>query len=76
MARTVQLSEDAYASLAALKVGNESFSDVVRRLVASRKDPRRLLDLAPVREDFDLARLREGLARADAEKLRRLAREG
>ena len=40
MARQVQLSDEAYARLAALRKTGESFSDVVLRLPRPRKDPR------------------------------------
>ena len=43
--RTIQLSDDAYATLAALKRAGESFSDEVKRIVAERKDPRALQSL-------------------------------
>lgn len=58
MPRSVQLSDDAYATLASLKASHESFSDVVKRLAAGRKDPLALLRLQPVREGFDVAALR------------------
>lgn len=73
MAKTVQLSEDAYASLAALKRRGESFSDVVNRLVRSQKNPLALLELSRPREDFDF----EALRRASLERdLPNLARRG
>lgn len=45
MPRSVQLSDDAYALLKALKRERESFSDVVKRLASERKDPRKLKEL-------------------------------
>ncbi|HLE97839.1 MAG TPA: antitoxin VapB family protein [Candidatus Thermoplasmatota archaeon] len=42
MARQVQLADEAYARLSALKRDGESFSDVVLRLTRPRKDPRGL----------------------------------
>lgn len=47
--KTVTLSEDAYAALAALKKEGESFSEVVRRL--TRKG-RSLLEFAGAWKDF------------------------
>jgi predicted CopG family antitoxin len=47
--KTVTLSEDAYAALAALKREGESFSEVVRRL--TRKS-RSLLEFAGAWKDF------------------------
>ena len=47
MARTVQLSDEAYQRLRLLRREGESFSDVVNRIVRSLKDPRKLLDLSP-----------------------------
>ncbi len=71
MPRTVQLSEDAYASLAALKEEGESFSSVVKRLVRTRKNPRALLDLSGVRDGFDPEALRRLSRDRDVEELRR-----
>ena len=65
------MSEDAYASLAALKKEGESFSVVIRRLVRSRKNPRALLELSGVRTGFDLAALRRTSRERDLEALRR-----
>jgi predicted CopG family antitoxin len=71
MPKTVQLSEEAYASLAALKREGESFSDVVKRLVRSRKEPRALMALKGPREDFDLEALRRQSRERDLAKLAR-----
>ncbi|MFQ5838319.1 MAG: antitoxin VapB family protein [Thermoplasmata archaeon] len=71
MPKTVQLSEEAYASLVALKRRGESFSDVVNRLVRARKDPWALLKLRGPRDDFDLQALRELSKRKDIEDLTR-----
>lgn len=65
MPRTVQLSDDAYRTLAALKRPNESFSLTIRRLASGRKDPHALRRLKPVRSDFDLEDLRRRMALAD-----------
>lgn len=46
MARTVHLSDEAYALLKALKRSDESFSDVVLRETGSGRDPLKLLELA------------------------------
>jgi len=67
----VQLSDDAYATLSALKAPGESFSDVVRRL-AAKKDLRALRQLGPRIPGWDDAlRHREG-AEADRKRLRQL----
>lgn len=58
MGRLVDLSEEAYALLTALKREEESYSDVVQRLAAERKDPLALKNLSPPRADFDLEELR------------------
>lgn len=47
MPKTVQLSNAAYKRLYLLKRSNDSFSDVVNRLVQERKDPSRLRLLSP-----------------------------
>jgi len=54
--KTVNLSEDAYAALAALKREGESFSEVVRRL--TRKN-RSLLDFAGAWKDVPKASMEE-----------------
>lgn len=51
MVRQVQLSDEAYARLAALKRGGDSFSDVVLRLTRARKDPRTFAGLGLLRDD-------------------------
>ena len=59
MARTVQLSERAYATLKALKEPDESFSDTVMHLAASQKNALTLLNLGPLRDDFSLEEFRK-----------------
>lgn len=61
--KTVTLSEDAYAALAALKREGESFSDVVRRL--ARKG-RSLLDFAGAWRDFPKEKMDRYLAFLEA----------
>lgn len=58
-ARTVNLSEEAYARLAALKRGGESFSDVVNRLTGK----------------YAILELRGILSRAGAARLRAAKRD-
>ncbi len=71
MPKTVQLSEDAYATLAALKRPGESFSDTVKRLAASQKDPRalRALRSLPRVKGFDAAKLHRMSAEVDRKRL-------
>lgn len=71
MASTVQLSEEAYKTLTALKRKGESYSDVVLRLASERKDPRRLLELSGWPDDLDVRALRDASREADLAKLRR-----
>ncbi len=52
MAKTVQLSDDAYARLTAKKGERESYSDVILRLTGE-KDPLRFVGRLRIREDFD-----------------------
>jgi len=72
--KTVTLSEDAYAALAALKKEGESFSDVVRRLA---KHSRSLMEFAGAWKHISKAKMRKYLGfleRSDAlsrDKLRR-----
>ena len=57
--KTVTLSEDAYAALAALKREGESFSDVVRRLT---RTGRSLLEFAGAWKDVPKAKMDRYLA--------------
>ncbi|HKZ63962.1 MAG TPA: antitoxin VapB family protein [Thermoplasmata archaeon] len=76
--KTITVTEDAYAALAALKRGSESFSDVIRRLT---KTNRSLLEFAGDWKDIPKGRLREfeeWLKRSDdlsKAKLERVFRE-
>lgn len=70
MAKTVQLSEEAYRNLRVLKRKGESFSDVVNRIVHSLKDPRQLLDLSSPIEGFDWNEVDRRMQEADRAKAR------
>ena len=61
--KTITLSEDAYAALAALKREAESFSDVVRRL--ARRNPS-LVEFAGAWKDFPKDKMRQYLALLEA----------
>ncbi len=74
MPRTVQLSEEAYAALAAVKQKGDSFSDVVNRLVVTRKDVTGLRKLAGGWEARSFEEAREGIRQSDLRKLRDYAR--
>ena len=52
MARTVHLSDEAYARLTSQKGKRESYSDVVLRLT-EEKNPMHFVGRLKVREDFD-----------------------
>jgi len=68
MAKVVQLSEKAFAMLRAEKVGNESYSDVVLRLL-EKKDPRTIVGKLQLREDVErvMQRMRDAdLKRAES----------
>jgi hypothetical protein len=71
VAKTVQLSDDAYATLRALKKPGESFSDTVKRLAAARKDPMALLRLGALERapGHDPGRVRARLAKADRARM-------
>src|SRR5437867_13384637 len=77
--KTVTLSEDAYAALAALKGEGESFSEVVRRLA---RTGRSLLEFAGAWKDFPSEKMDRYLAfleavdRASRAKLARELRGG
>src|SRR2546427_9800799 len=61
--KTVTLSEDAYAALAALKREGESFSEVVRRLA---RTGRSLLEFAGAWKDFPSEKMDRYLAFLEA----------
>ncbi len=61
--KTITVSEDAYAALAALKRKGESFSDVIRRLA---RGSRSLLDFAGDWKDVPADRMHEYLAFLEA----------
>lgn len=46
MTRTIGLADDAYEALAGLKRPNESFSDLVRRLIVDRRRKPSIMDSA------------------------------
>ncbi|MBI4417017.1 MAG: hypothetical protein HY557_08540 [Euryarchaeota archaeon] len=52
MAKTVQLSDEAYARLTSKKGERESYSDVILRMTGE-KDPLRFVGRLRIREDFD-----------------------
>lgn len=70
MAKTVQLSEEAYGSLRLLKRQGESFSDVVNRIVRSLKDPGKLRELSTPIEGFDWDEVDRRMQEADRAKAR------
>ena len=69
MPKTVQLSNKAYQALAACKTANESFSDVVMRLLSERKNPDALLEMSPAWEGYDYDEIHERMRQADLERL-------
>lgn len=71
MPKQVQLSDTAYAALAALKRPEESFSDLAIRLAWERKDPTALLRLPPLDPSFDYERTRDESRKVDVERLRK-----
>ncbi|OGS50353.1 MAG: hypothetical protein A3K65_08270 [Euryarchaeota archaeon RBG_16_68_12] len=74
MPKQVQLSDEAYATLAALKKPAESFSDAVRRLAAAGKDLTALRELGPRLPGWDDAAMHRKGAEADRRALERLVR--
>ena len=74
MPKQVQLSDEAYATLAALKKPAESFSDAVRRLAAAGKDLNALRELGPRLPGWDDAAMHRKGAEADRRALERLVR--
>ena len=58
MSKSIRLSEDAYERLAAHKQEDETFSDVVLRLVGERS----LLELAGILSDEEADELRDAVA--------------
>lgn len=70
MAKSVQLSEAAYRALATRKEKGESFSDVVLRILSWEKDPLALLNLGPLRPDFDFEASRREIEEEHARRMR------
>lgn len=71
MAKTVQLSDEAYAQLTTKKGERESYSDVILRLTGE-KDPLRFVGRLRIREDFD--DIMEAMRRAEVRGRRRLGK--
>jgi predicted CopG family antitoxin len=58
MAKTISLSDEAYNLLKSIKRRDESFSDVIKRLIGNKGNLSELLDLYPElkdSEDFEVA---------------------
>jgi len=72
MPRQVQLSDEAYRTLASLKARGESFSEVVQRLAASGKDLRALQGLGPRLQGWDDEKFHRHAAETDRQMLERL----
>lgn len=71
--KTITITEDAYTRLAALKTANESFSDVIRKVVGKNS----LLDLIGALKKENAIALRKAVreVRADADaRVERTAR--
>lgn len=58
--KTLTITEDAYERLFAFKEGNESFSEVIRRLTAKR----RLSDFAGILTNEETKKVKEKIAKA------------
>ena len=76
MPKQVQLRDDAYTALAALKRPTESFSDAVRRLAAAAKELTRLRGLGPRLRGWNDAAFHRKGAEADRRRLGRLIQAG
>lgn len=68
MPKTVQLSDEAYGLLTALKRPGESYSDTVKRLAVGRKDPRGLLKLGPSWPGYDFDEVKRKMDEADRKR--------
>jgi predicted CopG family antitoxin len=68
--KTITITEDAYTRLAALKAGNESFSDVIRKVVGKSS----LLDLVGALKKENTAALRKAVRDVRADVDRRVER--
>lgn len=58
--KNISISDEAYARLAALKVANESFTDVINRLTGRRS----ILELAGVLSDREADEMRTQVRKA------------
>jgi len=75
VARTIMVSDDVYEALKRLKRPGESFSEVIRRLLRSRRGS--LLDLAGSQTITEeglraLEEYRKAVVKAEVERLKRL----
>ncbi len=76
MPKQVQLSDEAYATLRALRRPTESFSDAVRRLATAGKDLGALRGLGPRLPGWDDAAMHQKGSEADRKVLTSLLGRG
>ena len=73
--KNVSLRDDVYRELAAEKTDDESFSDVIERLIEMRRGDHPLYDIVGILEDDAVERVRERSDAFRAELDRDLERE-
>lgn len=57
--KNISVRDDVYRELAEEKASDESFSDVIHRLIAARRGEHPLYDLVGVLDEEDAGRVRE-----------------
>ncbi len=72
MTKTVRLSDEAFERLCLLKSEDESFSDVVNRMVQSYKDLRKMLDLPSASPGISWDQVDQEMRKADQKRVREL----
>jgi len=76
MVKTISLSDEAYNLLKSIKRKDESFSDVIKRLIGNKGNLTEILDLYPeLRDSEDFEKAVEDARKNISDKVRRMIDE-
>ena len=76
MVKTISLSDEAYNLLKSIKRKDESFSDVIKRLIGSKGNLTEILDLYPeLKDSEDFEMFVENARSSISDKVRRIVDE-